>query len=347
MEVCNVITINHVAVQRRTGMLQGLHLLTAVTLAILLVSSFTRFASAQQRAVLNLDWTPNTNHTGIYVALEKGWYKEAGVDLRVVTPGADTNVLALVGAGRAQFGISFQEFMTSARIEGVPVVSVAAILQHNTSGFASINRGISSAKDFEGKSVGGSGLPIERAILRHMMASEGADIDKVRFVNIPGSMDLMTALQRHFDLAWIYYGWQGVEAELRGIHLDVVMMDEYFEAVPDYYTPILVTSEGLIHENPELVRAVVGATARGYTYAAEHPQEAAEILLKYAPENDPELVVRSQAWLSPRYIDDAPYFGFQRTEVWQRFADWMYENDLITEPFDAEPAFTNEFLPKE
>ncbi len=321
--------------------------LAAISLAFLVSLGLVSGVHAQERAILNLDWTPNTNHTGIYVALEKGWYSDAGVDLRVVTPGADTNVLALVGAGRAQFGISFQEFMTSARVEGVPVVSVAAIIQHNTSGFASIGRGISQAKEFEGKRVGGSGLPIERAILKYMMASEGADIDKVRFVNIPGSMDLMTALQRHFDLAWIYYGWQGIEAELRGIDLDVVMMDEYFDAVPDYYTPILVTSERLIEEDPELVRTVVAATARGYTYAAQHPQEAAEILLKYAPENDPELVVRSQEWLSPRYIDDAPYFGFQRLEVWDRFGAWMHENELIAAPFDAASAFTNEFLPQE
>lgn len=321
-------------------------LLAATVIALALVAVGLP-AVAQEQVILNLDWTPNTNHTGIYVALEKGWYDEAGVNMRVVTPGADTNVLALVGAGRAHFGISFQEFMTSARVEGVPVVSVAAILQNNTSGFASINKGIQSAKDFEGKRFGGSGLPIERAILADLMAAEGADINKLRFVNIPGSMDLMTALQRQFDLAWIYYGWQGIEAELRGIDLDVVMMDEYFDAVPNYYTPILVTSERLIQERPDLVRAVVEATARGYVYAANHPEEAADILLKYAPENDPELVKASQAWLSPRYIEDAPYFGHQELEVWQRFGDWMYEKGLIDSPFDGEAAFTNDFLPKE
>lgn len=304
-------------------------------------------ASALQRAVLQLDWTPNTNHTGIYVALDKGWYAEAGVDLQVVTPGSDTNVLALVTAGRAQFGVSFQEYMTSARTEGLPIVSVAAIVQHNTSGFASIGRGIESAADFEGRRFGGWGLPIEQAILEAMMARDGADAKKLTFVGIPDSMDLVTVLSRDIDLAWIYYGWQGIEAELRGVDLDVVMMEDYFDAVPDYYTPILVTSEELIEKDPDLVRAVVGATARGYEYAARHPEEAADILLKYAPENDPELVRRSQAWLSPRYTDDAPYFGYQRLEVWQAFGDWMYENGLIQERLDASQAFTNEFLPGE
>ncbi|HLT57158.1 MAG TPA: ABC transporter substrate-binding protein [Limnochordales bacterium] len=303
-------------------------------------------AAAQRRAVLQLDWTPNTNHTGIYVALDKGWYEEAGVDLQVVVPGTDPNALTLVAAGRAQFGISFQEHMTSARTEGLPVVSVAAIIQHNTSGFASIGKGIHSAADFAGKRFGGWGMPMERAILQAMMARDGADVDDVQFVVLPGGVDLVTMLTRDIDFTWIYYGWQGIEAELRGVELDVVMMDQYFDAVPDYYTPVLVTSEALIASDPELVRAVVEATARGYVYAAEHPDEAAEILLKYAPENDPELVRASQRWLSPRYIDDAPYFGYQSLEVWQAFGDWMYDHGLIREPFDAAAAFTNDFLPK-
>jgi len=303
-------------------------------------------ASAQRRAVFAAGLDAQYEPYGDLRRPGKGWYREEGVDLQVVTPGTDPNTLVLVAAGRAQFGISFQEHMTSARTEGIPVVSVAAIIQHNTSGFASIGKGIRSARDFAGKRFGGWGFPMERAILKAMMERDGADVDDVEFVTIPGSVDLVTMLTRDIDFTWIYYGWQGIDAQLRGVQLDVVMMDQYFDAVPDYYTPVLVTSEALIASDPELVRAVVHATARGYTYAAEHPDEAAEILLKYAPENDPQLVRESQRWLSPRYIDDAPYFGYQRLEVWQAFGDWMYKNGLIREPFDAQAAFTNEFLPK-
>src|SRR5690606_12425960 len=155
------------------------------------------------------------------------------------------------------------------------------------------------------KRFGGWGMPMERAILQAMMARDGADVDDVQFVVLPGGVDLVTMLTRDIDFTWIYYGWQGIEAELRGVELDVMMMDQYFDAVPDYYPPVLVTSVALIASDPELIRAVVEATTRGYVYAAEHPDEAAEILLKYAPENDPELVRASQRRLSPRYIDDA------------------------------------------
>lgn len=325
----------------------GLIGVVAFLAAAVLAAAWTaQPVSAQRQAILQLDWAPNTNHTGIYVALDKGWYQEAGVDLQVVTPGTDPNSLLLVAAGRAQFGISFQEHMTSARTEGVPVVSVAAIIQHNTAGFASIGKGIRTAADFAGKRFGGWGFPMERAILQAMMGRDGASVDDVQFVTLPAGVDLVTLLTRDMDFTLIFYGWQGIDAELRGVELDVVMMNEYFDAVPDYYTPILVTSEALIAQDPQLVRAVVEATARGYTYAAEHPDEAAEILLKYAPENDPELVRASQRWLSARYIDDAPYFGYQSLDVWQEFGDWMYANGLIRERLDAEAAFTNEFLPK-
>src|SRR5690606_5891714 len=180
--------------------------------------------------------------------------------------------------------------------------------------------------DMAGRRYGGWGAPNERAILKAMMAADCADVDEVRFVDLPPSIHLITLLQRDIDISWIYYGWQGIEAELRGVELDIVMMDQYFDAVPDYYTPIIVTSERLAASDPELVAAFMRATSRGYTYAAEHPEEAARILLKYAPENDPDLVVASQRWLSPKYIDDAPRFGEQSLSVWQEFADWMLRN---------------------
>ncbi len=301
-------------------------------------------AGSPRSATLLLDWTPNTNHTGIYVALDKGWYREAGLDLKILPPG-EAAVEAVVGAGRADFGISFQEWATSARVEGVPIVSIAAIIQHNTSGFASINRGIKNAADFAGKRYGGWGLPVEKAIIQGMMQADGADASKVRYINIGGQDDLLTLLGRDIDLAWIYYGWQGIEAERRGIKLDMVRMSDYFSAIPDYYTPIIITSENLIKRDPALVAAFMRATARGYEYAARYPAEAAGILIKAVPEIDAELVRRSQTWLSPRYIADAPRFGYQRQQVWQAFADWMYENGLIGTRLEAGKAFTNQFLP--
>jgi ABC-type nitrate/sulfonate/bicarbonate transport system substrate-binding protein len=119
----------------------------------------------------------------------------------------------------------------------------------------------------------------------------------------------------------------------------------YGSCVPDYYTPIVVVGESTIQAKPDLVRSFMSATTRGYEYAIAHPEESAELLLRASPETDPELARRSQAWLSPRYQDDASRWGQQSAQVWSNFAAFMFENGLIATQIDASAAFTNEFLP--
>jgi ABC-type nitrate/sulfonate/bicarbonate transport system substrate-binding protein len=123
------------------------------------------------------------------------------------------------------------------------------------------------------------------------------------------------------------------------------MMSEWFDCIPDYYTPILITSEQTIKERPEVVRAFVGAVSRGYTFAIENPDEAASVLLRAAPELDEQLVRASQAWLSPRYQSGAARWGEQQLSVWDNYSRWLAENGVLNEPIDATAAFTNEFLP--
>jgi len=295
--------------------------------------------------VVMLDWFPNTNHTGLYVALDKGWYAEEGLAVEIVQPAEGSTLVQVVAAGQADFGISYQEEVSHARAEDIPIVSIAAIIQHNTSGFASPqDRGVTRPKDFEGKRYGSWGSPIERAVLGVLMACDGGDVDEVEFIDI-GWADYFTVVQRDVDFAWIFNGWTGTEAELRGMPLDIVMLSDWTHCVPDYYTPVIITSEQNISEKPDLVLSFMAATARGYEFAIENPVEAANILLKCAPESNPDLVRRSQEWLSPRYQADAARWGEQRLEIWQGYADWMADRDLLPRHIEAEKAFTNEFLP--
>lgn len=327
---------------RRILVLAGLAVLLAAA-AVAIV--FLKPPAPVGKVRLMLDWTPNTNHTGIYTALEKGWFRQEGLELEIITP-TDVSVESVVGAGRADFGVSFQEYVTSARLQGVPIVSVAAVIQHNTSGFAALkSRGIARAGEFAGRTYGGWGLPIEKAIIDAVVRRDGADPETVKHVNV-GTGDLLAMLERDIDFAWIFYGWQGIEAQQRGLDIRFIPLSDYFDVVPDYYTPVIVTSEKLAGENPDLVRRFVAALSRGYTYAAEHPAECADILLKQVPELSRPLVRASQDWLSPRYIDDAPQWGYQDPKVWQRFGDWMLENKLIDRAFDYRRAFRNDFLPK-
>lgn len=297
-----------------------------------------------KKVTVVLDWTPNTNHTGLYVAKEKGYFKKQGLDVNIILPG-EAGADQLVASGKAEFGVGYQESVTQARVQDVPLVSIAAVIQHNTSGFASPkDKGITTPKDFEGKSYGGWGSPVEKAVMTSIMKQENADVEKVDFVNM-GDTDFFTAVKRDVDFAWIYYGWTGIEAELRGEELNMMYVKDYSEKL-DYYTPVLTTNENMIEKDPETVKAFLTASSKGYQFAIDNPQEAGEILLDAAPDLDKELVMKSQKWLAPKYKDDADRWGEQKLEVWENYATWMYDNDLLDKELESEKAFTNEFLPK-
>lgn len=295
-----------------------------------------------KKVSLFLDWTPNTNHTGIYVAKEKGFYEEAGIDVEILLPG-EVSAEQLIATNRGEFGISFQPQVTQARAMDLPIISIAAIIQHNTSGYASpVEKGIETPKDFAGKVYGAYGSELEESMIDLVMERDGADVSDVDIVQL-GNSDFFVATKQEIDFVSIFYAWTGIEAEIRGVDLNFVEATEYAEEL-DTYSPVIITSEELIEKDPETVRAFVESTLKGYEFAIDNPAEAAEILIAHEPDLDPELVKRSQEWLSPRYQDDAKKWGIQESSRWETFADFMFENGIIEKEIDATEAFTNEFI---
>ncbi|MFC1972071.1 ABC transporter substrate-binding protein [Chloroflexota bacterium] len=292
-----------------------------------------------------LDWVPNTNHTGIFVAEANGYFEEAGLAVKIIQPG-EVYPEAAVASGVADFGISFQEMVTLARADDVPIVSIAAVLQHNTSGFASAaDLNVTSPADFEGLRYGSFGTPFEDPTLEVLMNCAGGDFSQLEIVNTGWADPLALIAEDQIDMAWIFYGWQGFQAQQQGVDLNVVMMEDYFDCIPDYYTPVVIASEDTIANKPEVVKAFMEALSRGYDFAIENPGEAAELLLAAVPELDTELVNSSQDWLSEYYQADAPRWGEQKESVWQDYTDWMVEYGILSAPISASDAFTNEFLP--
>jgi ABC-type nitrate/sulfonate/bicarbonate transport system substrate-binding protein len=297
------------------------------------------------KVTLMLDWVPNTNHTGIFVAQANGYFAEAGLEVEIIQPGEVFAEQAVVG-GAADFGVSFQEQITLARADGVPLVSIAAIIQHNTSGFASrAELGVESPADWEGLRYGSYGSPFEAPTLRVLMECAGGDFSRLEIVDTGFTDPLALLSEKQTDLAWIFFAWQGVQAEQQRIDLDIVMLADWFDCIPDYYTPVFIASERTLAERPAVVRAFLQAISRGYTFAIQDPDAAAGLLLEAAPELDPELVRASQAWLSPRYQADAPRWGEQSPSVWENYSRWMAANGIIARPIEAAAAFSNAFLP--
>lgn len=314
---------------------------------ILFVAGCSQAATADtQKIKIMLDWLPNTNHTGLYVAIENGYFKNQGIDVEIIQP-TDSPTEQLVASNQAQFGISYQEQMTYALTakNPMPIKAIATILQHNTSGFASAtSANINSPKDFVGKKYGAFGSPSEKATLRGVMQAEGANADEVKMIQVDTG-DFFTLVPNQVDFAWIFEGWTGIEAELRGMDLNFISLREV-DATFDYYTPVIIGNNDFMTKNPEVTRKLMSAITEGYAFSIDKPEEAAAIFIKHVPESNPELIKASQLFLSDKYIDDAPYFGYMEESRWGRFADWLYENDLLENKLDVKEAFTNEYLPQ-
>lgn len=299
-----------------------------------------------EKVTFILDWLPNTNHTGVYTALEKGYFAEEGLDVEIIQP-QEGDANSLVGAGKGDFGVSFQEQVTMARTSKnpIPIKAIAAIIQHNTSGFASpVDKGIKTPKDFEGKKYGSWGTDLERAFLKTLMEKEGADFNKLEILDIV-SYDFFTSVTNDVDFQWIFYGWDGIAAQVKDFPINFIKLQDVDPQL-DFYTPVIITNEDIVKNNPELAKRFLRAVSKGYEYAIENPEEAVEYLLKYAPETDREIAIASQKYLAEEYKKGVDRWGEMKLEVWENFGNWMYDNGLLENKLDAKEAFTNEFLPE-
>ena len=323
--------------------------LTALLLALAMLLTLSACGGQKEEPItLVLDWTPNTNHTGIYVALQKGWFEEAGLNVQVVQPPEGGSAL-LVAAGNAQFAVTAQDSIAPALTgeNAMPITTVAAILQHNTSGIVSRKgEGMDTPKGLEGHRYATWDSPVEKATIRQVMTVDGGDFDKVEL--IPSTVtDEVSALRAgDVDAIWIFYGWAGIACEVAGLPIDYFDFAD-FDPVLDFYTPIIVSNNDWLQNNPETAKAFLAALSRGYEFAAENPREAADILMEAAPElkANEELVYRSQEYLAGEYIADATRWGEIDPDRWGGFFTWLNDNGLMETPLDPAAGFTNDYLP--
>jgi ABC-type nitrate/sulfonate/bicarbonate transport system substrate-binding protein len=297
---------------------------------------------------LMLNWTPNNHHAGIYAAQELGLYEEAGLDVEIVEP-ATTGVEQVVADGDAEFGIAQAESLLPARAAGVPVVSIATLLPHNDSSLMALGEtGIARPRDLEGHTYGGYGGALETELINRLVECDGGDPDQVEFVEV-GNVDYLAGMEDgRFDFVWVFNGWDALRAEtVDDAEITTIPFLDHTDCIPDWYTPILLTSEGMIDEDPEVVEAFLDATAAGYRVAIEDPAEAASLLLDAVPELDQALVEASADYHTGRYAEDGEPWGVQDGRIWAEFATFLQEAGLLEEPVATEPAFTNDFLPDE
>jgi ABC-type nitrate/sulfonate/bicarbonate transport system substrate-binding protein len=301
-----------------------------------------------------LDWTPNTNHTGLFVAQQLGWFRAAGLDVEFL-PYNNASPDTLVSSGAAEFGISFQDSFTVSKAAGADITSVMAVLQHWATEIAvrADRADITSPKDLDGKVYGGFGAAYEQPKMRAVIRDAGGTGTFTTVVLGTAAYEALYAGQVDFTEPFV--AWEGIEAQLRGQPLKTFSYADY--GFPDAYSVILIGNSPWLAQHRDLAGAFVQAAQRGYQLAADDPDRAAQLLMDANPGafTEPELVQRSQRMLSERYLrDESGRVGPQTPEKWSGYSGFAFDAGELTGP-DGAPLrtrpdfatwFTNDFLAK-
>ena len=291
-----------------------------------------------------LDYTPNTNHTGIYVAKNKGYFADEGLEVQIVQP-AEDSAEALIGTGKAELGVSYQDYIANAYAGGNDgLVAVAAVVQHNTSGIMSRGgEGITHPAAMENHTYATWDMPVEQATIKHIVQKDGGDFSKIKLVPYTVEDEIAGLKAKMFDSVWVYEGWAVQNAAVQDYpvnYFSFISIDDVF----DYYTPVLAANVEYAKKNPDVVKAFLRAAKKGYEYAIAHPQEAAEVLCAEVPELDSALVGQSQAYLSKQYQADAGSWGVIDGTRWSRFYQWLNDNKLVEKQLDVNAGWTMDYL---
>ncbi len=300
---------------------------------------------------LCLDFTPNTNHTGFYVAQQLGYYKEAGLEVTIQSPPED-GAAALCAAGQVDFAISAQDTLAAAWAsdEPMPITTVAALIQHNTSGIISRKgEGMDRPAGMTGHTYSTWESPIEQAMLKKLVNDDGGDWDKVKLIynNITDEAAALAA--RQTDAIWVFEGWGCISAGLQGLAYDYIDFGKV-DPVFDYYTPVLFANNAFLEQHAEVAKAFLAATAKGYRYAVDNPEEAADMLIAGDTTGSltgaKELVLASQKFLSGEYMRGCDRWGYIDPARWNAFYTWLNDNNLTAVKLAENTGFTNDYLPQ-
>ncbi|KRN51645.1 ABC-type nitrate sulfonate bicarbonate transport system, periplasmic component [Pediococcus damnosus] len=305
--------------------------------------------SKNRTVTVVLDWTPNTNHTGMYVAKQKGYYKKYHLNVKFMQPPKD-GAEQLVASGKAEFGVSAQDTFAGAiaRKDPLPITTIAGIIQHNTSGIMSRKAdGITSPKKMMGKRYSTWDLPIEQATIKQVVNDDHGNYKKLKL--IPNNItDEVAALKsKQTDDIWVFYGWAGQNAKVKNFPINYFSFRS-LNKVFDYYTPTLIGNNSFLKNNPQVAKDFMKATTKGYDYASNHPHQSADILMDQVPElkSNRKLVYASQTYLSKQYALGSKQWGKISATRWNGFYTWLNKNNLVSVKLKKDQGFTNKYLPK-
>ena len=280
---------------------------------------------------VQLDWTPNTNHTGVYTAMAQGWYAEEGIEVEIL-PFSGTSGDIAVAEGIADVAFSFATTVPFVRAQGIDVVSIAAVLQKSPTEIAVLADGpIQRLRDLDGQTYAGFGLPYEAPQWRTVIQADGGE-GTIQGVTLDtGAYEALLA--GRVQAVEIFVTWEGLDWDRQGIEYRTWRHADF--GVPDRPAVLLVAAGEAIDANADILTRFLRATIRGYEFAVEEPDEAADLLIETAGEEafpDPELVYQSARLLAAEYyLDAGGRWGGQTLAQWSAYPGWLYDNGLLTD----------------
>jgi ABC-type nitrate/sulfonate/bicarbonate transport system substrate-binding protein len=331
-------------IRSRIARLSAASMLLVASLA--LPSAAVKGAAAQHKVTLWLDWNPNSDHAGIYVAIARGYYAEAGLQVKPQIPSGAADAIKLVAHGTGDIGISYESSVLLARQQGIPVTATAAIVQRPLNAVLALRTtGITRPRQLEGHTVGVAGDPSDYTDLKALLQYDHGNYAKVKAVNV--GYNLLQALLSHRVDAIIgaYWTWEALQAQAAGKPVNVLRLDSL--GVPTYNELVFITGASQLTGESATLRAFQKATFRGYAYAAAHPAEATAILLKVPGvlSTSSSLITNSITLLAPLFKDSKGRYGSMDRGHWQAYADWMTAKHLMPTHLDAGQAMTETLLP--
>jgi ABC-type nitrate/sulfonate/bicarbonate transport system substrate-binding protein len=292
-----------------------------------------------------LDWTPNTIHSGLFCALEKGFYSDQNLDVQLLPPNEEytSTPAKRVQNGDVDLAVCPSESVIAYNETGrMKLQAIYAILQKDASAIASTK--LQSISKLEGGTYGSYNAKYEDDIVKAMVANAGGKGDGMQIKSSTGKFSLFDEVKKGaLDATWVFMPWEGVEAELEGVKLHAFRPEDH--GVPYGYSPVIARNAASSLD-ADVLRKFVKATAKGYEYAREEPNEVAALLAPHCmPEKSAEFLNASQERINGFYLEeDLLRIGQMRKAKWEAWTSWLEEKKLLQGELRLEVLFTNEFF---
>lgn len=295
-----------------------------------------------------LDWTPNTNHTGFFVASTLGFYREQNLDIEIVSPASDDYRVTpskKLELGLVDLAVVPTESLMSLRLKPQPIAvkAIFTLLREDTSTVVTLkSSGIDRPRKLDGQIYASFGARYEDRIIRQMVINDGG-LGALR-VEYPSKLGIWeTILAGTAHATWIFKAWEGIEAKTQGVELNDFDLKDY--AIPYGYSPLVMAKTDDILSQGAHLKKFVAATRQGYMFAQQHPEKAVEILTEHVPVRDLERIdlLESQRYINPFYGVGEDW-GRMDAVVFQKFIDWLFEHCVIEHRLMAPEIFTNVLL---